>query len=122
MPVDEDTQSLGGVGQKLDHAGEVVQKSVDTMGRAGAFGLTGALIARRNPTTAEKMRTIQTVYDNFGHKATTNMLGDWAVHSVVRRLPRKLKQPLQQGAKSFVRNKPLIARVIRFAGQVARAV
>jgi len=119
MPV---RQSLDEMGQKLDRAGEIASRAADTMGRTGAFGLTAAVLARRNPNTAEKMRTIQNVYDQFGHQATTNLMGAYAVNSVVKRLPQKLTGPMRAGAGAFLRNKPLLNRVIGFAGQLARAV
>jgi len=120
MPIQR--QSLDEIGQKLDRAGEIVHRATDSMGRTGAFGLAGAVLASRSPTTAEKMRTIQNVYDQFGHQATTNLMGSYAVNSVVRRLPQKLTGPLRAGAGAFLRNKPLLSRVIGFAGQLARAV
>ena len=117
-----DREPLSDIGQNLDRAGQVVHRSVDTLGRMGAFGLTGALINQNSPTTAEKMRLLQNVYDNFGHQATTNLLGAHAVSSVFKRLPTTLKRPLGRGATMLVRNKPLINRVISFAGQIARAI
>lgn len=121
MPIDEQ-DSLNDIGRNLDRAGQIVHRSVDTMGRIGAFGLTSAMLSRKSPVTADKMRLLQDVYDNFGHQATTNLLGAQAVSSVVRRLPGKLTRPLGSGARALVRNKPLINKVIAFAGQVARAV
>jgi hypothetical protein len=119
MPV---MRPLSDIGQKLDRAGEIVDRATDTMGRTGAFGLTAAVLASKSPGMAEKMRVIQNVYDNFGHQATTNLMGAYAVNSVVKRLPGKLTGPLRAGASAFLRNKPLLSRVISFAGQVARAV
>lgn len=120
MPVE--TQPLNTIGQHLDRAGEIVSRTTDVMGRTGAFGLTAAVLAARSPTTADKMRTIQNVYDNFGNQATTNMMGAYAVNSVVRRLPQKLLRGARASASTFLKSKPLLKRVIRFAGQLARAV
>ena len=122
MAYNDDRDSLNDIGRHLDRAGQLVHRSVDTMGRMGAFGLTGALLHQNSPTTAEKMRLLQNVYDNFGHQATTNLLGAQAVSSVVKRLPTTFKAPLRSGATMLARNKPLINRVISFAGQVARAL
>jgi len=108
--------------EKLDNATHKLHRSVDTLGSMGAFGLTGSVLTRRSPVTARKMQLIQEVYDNFGHQATANIIGAEAVHGVVRRLPEKLKHPLVGGARALVKNKPLINKVVSFAGQIARAV
>lgn len=122
MPDTTPQRQVNSLTKRLEQYGHGVNQAVDHVGRAGGFGLAGFVVSHKSPSLGRQMAQIQGVYDVFGREATTGLMASHAAASAIKRLPKHLRVSIKTTAKSVVKSKPLLSKVLRIAESVARHI
>ena len=114
------TRQVDALTDRLQSYGRGINSTIDTVGRIGGFALAGSLVGRNSPDLSQKMHQIQSVYDTFGREATTGLMASHAAASAVKKLPGSLRGNMGGAARSVVKAKPLLAKIVRIADTISR--
>ncbi len=122
MPKPSAARQVAQLTDRLQTYGRAANAAIDGVGSIGGFGIAGSLVGSVSPDLARKMKQIQGVYDTFGREATTGLLASHVAANAIKRLPKDLRRGIKGGARSVIKARPLLSKIIRLADSIARAV